>query len=129
MKKTIVLVLMLCIFQLKAVEPEVVNPEVLIGQWKLDMTPENPNDDNFATMRVDSIEGNAMHGFFYRDGVKIRKGQVNIQSGSVYAALISGDNSGEYNSAFYYKEGVLYGTTHAVNRGFLSVWTAKKVND
>ena len=100
--------------------------EVLIGTWKLDMSPQNPNDDNFAMMRIKSVSDNQLKGIFYREGVKIREGQLNTQTGVIYGALISGDNSGEYNSTFYYKNGKLYGSTHAVDRGFLSVWTATK---
>lgn len=100
--------------------------EVLIGTWKLDMSPQNPNDDNFAMMRINSVSGNKLRGTFYREGVGIRNGQLNTQTGIIYGALISGDNSGEYNSSFYYKDGKLYGSTHAVERGFLSVWIATK---
>ena len=101
---------------------------VLIGEWKLDMTPQDDTDDNFAMMRIEKIKDYSFKGVFYREGVKIREGQLNTQSDFIYGALISGDNSGEYNSTFYYKDGMLYGSTHAIGRGFLSVWTATKVD-
>jgi hypothetical protein len=65
-------------------------------------------------------------GEFYREGVQIRNAQINTQLGIIYGALISGDGTGDYNTTFYYKGGVLHGSTHAVNRNFLSVWTATK---
>ncbi|MEM6632736.1 MAG: hypothetical protein AAF694_23900 [Bacteroidota bacterium] len=102
------------------------DPEVLIGTWKLDMTPQNSSDENWAMMRVKKVSDKGFQGTFYREGVKIREGKLNTQTGTLYGALISGDNSGEYNSTFYYKEGKLYGSTHAVDREFLSVWTATK---
>lgn len=103
-----------------------VDIEVLIGSWKLDMSPETKTDNNFAIMEITEINGSSLNGFFYRDGVKIRQGRTNTQTGIIYGALISGDNSGEYNTSFYYKDGLLYGTTHAIDRDFLAVWTATK---
>lgn len=102
------------------------SPEVLIGTWKLDMSPHIEDDDNFAMMEITKVTGSEMKGTFYREGVKLREGRINTQRGIVYGALISGDNSGEYNTTFYYEDGKLYGSTHAIERGFLSVWIATK---
>lgn len=101
---------------------------ILVGKWKLDMSPQDKTDSNFAMMVITKVEDNQFEGEFYRKGVKIRNAQINTQLGHIYAALISGDNSGSYNTTFYNKEGILYGTTHAVERNFLSVWTATKEN-
>mgnify|MGYP001798001158 CR=1 FL=1 len=100
--------------------------EVLLGQWQLDMSPQDQTDDNFAMMNITKIVDGSFEGEFYREGVKIRNAQTNTQLGIIYGSLISGDRSGTYNTAFYYKDGVLYGTTHAVDRDFLAVWTAVK---
>ncbi|PTX59447.1 hypothetical protein C8N46_10935 [Kordia periserrulae] len=99
---------------------------ILVGTWVLDMSPENPNDANFAEMMITKVANNTLEGFFYREGVSIRNGKINTQLGTVYGALVSGDNSGDYNTAFYYKDGKLYGSTHALERDFLAVWTATK---
>lgn len=101
---------------------------VLIGTWKLDMSPQDTTDANFAMMKVTDIIDNSFKGEFYREGVKIRNAQINTQLGIIYGALISGDGSGEYNTTFYHQNGKLYGSTHAVDRNFLSVWTATKLN-
>ncbi|MEL6812015.1 MAG: hypothetical protein AAFP76_11820 [Bacteroidota bacterium] len=98
----------------------------LVGVWKLDMSPQDTTDENFARMEITSVTANSMEGEFYRRTVKMREGRINTQLGIIYGALISGDNSGEYYSTFYLKDGVLHGTTHARDRGFLAVWTAKK---
>lgn len=100
---------------------------VLEGYWKLDMSPENATDSNFAQMIITTVSNGALSGSFYRDGVAIREGRINTQTGTIHAALVSGDGTGQYNTAFYYKDGKLYGTTHALGRDFLSVWTATKV--
>jgi hypothetical protein len=101
-------------------------PEVLIGTWRLDMTPHKADDNQFAMMEIKSVSNGKLEGTFYRSGVKIRNGQINDLTGRVYGSLISGDNSGSYNTSFYFENGKLYGTTHAVNREFLSVWVAVK---
>ncbi len=97
----------------------------LIGTWRIDLTPHNTNDNNVAVMKIDKIKGNKLFGEFYRKGVRIQNGIINSNH-QVHAALISADNSGKYNSSFYLKDGILYGTTHAVDRDFLSVWVAVK---
>ncbi len=102
------------------------NPEVLLGKWKLDMSPQNPNDDNFAMMEIKSVKNNELKGTFYRPGVKLQNGQLNMQTERLYGALESGDNSGTYNTSFYFENGKLYGMTHAIDRGFLAVWVATK---
>ncbi|MCH2215142.1 MAG: hypothetical protein MK086_08235 [Flavobacteriales bacterium] len=103
------------------------NPQELIGTWKLDMTPHKPDDDQFAMMEIVKIKDNEFKGTFYREGVKIQNGQLNSLTGRVYGALVSSDNSGSYNSSFYLEDGKLYGSTHAIDRNFLSVWVASKV--
>lgn len=98
----------------------------LIGSWELDLTPDNQSDSKFAIMRIDQIDNNLVEGIFYRKGVKITEGRTNTQSGKIYVALVSGDNSGNYNTSFYLENGKLYGSTHSLKKDFLSVWIAKK---
>ena len=105
-----------------------VDLNVLIGKWKLDMSPQDKTDSNFAMMNITKVEGNTFEGEFYREGVKITNAQINTQLGVVYGALVSGDNSGTYNTTFVYKNGMLEGTTHSIDKKFLSVWTATKTN-
>lgn len=129
MKSLSLFILSFYLLALQSEKTSTVSPDVLLGTWQLDMTPQDPNDNNFAKMRIDWVDKNSMKGEFYRDGVKIKDGQINTLSGVVYGALVSGDNSGSYNTSFYYKEGKLYGSTHAIERNFLSVWTAVKVEE
>lgn len=108
------------------VETATLDLSLLKGHWKLDLSPEDNADTNFAKMTITSVGENTLEGTFYRDGVKMREGRINTQRGIIYAALVSGDNSGTYNTSFYYKDGILYGTTHSVDKDFLAVWTATK---
>lgn len=99
---------------------------VLIGEWTLDMSPQDKTDANFTQMKITKVTDYSFKGEFYREGVKIRNANINTQMGIIYGALVSGDNSGEYHTTFYYEDGVLHGTTHSVSRDFLAVWTATK---
>lgn len=129
MKVNVTVLILLCsVFLVSGQETDEINTEVLLGEWKLDMSPQNPNDNNFAMMRITSVDNNEMKGTFYREGVKLKNGVINTQSAIIYGALTSGDNSGEYNSAFYFENGKLYGSTHALQRGFLAIWVAEKIN-
>lgn len=107
-------------------QAEKVDTNILVGAWKIDMSPQDTTDANFAKMIITKVDNNTIKGYFYRDGVRIRNGRINTQTGIIYGALVSGDNSGEYNTSFYYKDGKLYGSTHAIEKGFLAVWTATK---
>ena len=98
----------------------------LVGLWKLDLTPEKSDDSNFAMMEITSIDTKSVKGTFYREGVSIEEGRVNTQRGIIYVALVSRDGTGQYNSSFYYQDGKLYGSTHAIKRDFLAVWIATK---
>ena len=99
----------------------------LVGTWKLDMTPNDTSDNNYASMLITEITPSTVKGEFYRTSVSIREGRVNTQSGLIYVALVSSDNSGDYNTSFYYKDGTLFGSTHSLDRDFLAVWTATKI--
>ena len=112
----------------KVVQSTEINLNELVGSWKLDMSPQDNTDSNFAMMNITKVEGNTFEGEFYREGVKITNAQINTQLGVVYGALVSGDNSGTYNTTFVYKNGMLEGTTHSIDKKFLSVWTATKTN-
>ncbi|WP_046759111.1 hypothetical protein [Kordia jejudonensis] len=105
-----------------------IDVNVLVGMWKLDMTPQDTTDENFAMMKITKVENNTFKGEFYREGVKIKNAQLNTQLGIIYGALISGDGTGDYNTTFYYKDGKLHGSTHAIERRFLAVWIATKEN-
>ncbi|MBQ0734383.1 hypothetical protein [Aquimarina celericrescens] len=124
--KTVILCITILFFQTASAQVTDIELQELKGEWKLDMSPQDTTDKNFAVMRINEIDRSSVKGTFYREGVKIKEGRVNIQLGIIYVALVSGDNSGIYNTAFYYKDDKLYGTTHAVDRGFLSVWIAQK---
>ena len=109
-------------------QPQATNQDsdYLLGQWQIDLTPTDSSDYNFATMTINDINDLQFFGEFYRTGVTIQNGRLNTSNGKVYGALISADGTGQYASSFYLNNGKLYGTTHSLDRKFLSVWTAIK---
>lgn len=127
MKKTFIplsfLLLFLCSFtqEIKIEDPFT----ELTGTWKLDLTPGDLTDDNFTEMTIKEITPLGMKGEFY--WTKMRKGQVNMDYEGIYFAFVTNDGSGDYNTSANYKQGKLTGSTHSLGRGFLSVWTAVKV--
>jgi len=125
---TLLIYFNISIFTLNDDQNESPDLNVLVGTWELDMSPENTSDANFAMMEITKVTNNSFEGFFYREGVEIQEGRINTQTGTIYGALVSGDNSGKYNTAFYYKDGILFGTTHSLSRDFLAVWTATKLD-
>jgi hypothetical protein len=122
----IIAFIFLTVLSARAQNPEENKTDVLIGEWILDMSPQDKNDENFAMMKIESVGDMRLTGIFYREGVPMQHGRINTQTDLIYGALISGDGTGDYNTSFYYKDGILYGTTHAIERDFLSVWTATK---
>jgi hypothetical protein len=117
---------LLCIGSLHAQSTNSFSPNDFVGEWQLDMTPNDSTDSNFALMRIEKVDDKGFYGVFYREGVAIEEGRINTQTAHPYGALVSRDNSGSYNTSFYFKEGKLFGSTHAIDRDFLAVWTATK---
>ncbi len=123
--KTIILISVACLFAHLDIQAQE-STDVLVGNWKLDMTPHILDDANFAIMEITSVKDNKLKGTFYREGVKLKNGHINTQTGVIHGALMSADNSGGYNTSFYFRDDKLYGSTHAVDREFLAVWVATK---
>lgn len=113
----------------KKPNPESTDLSVLIGHWKIDLSPEDDNHNNFAKMIISSVDENSVEGIFYRDGVKIKEARVAISQGIIYVSLISGDNSGTYNTSFHFNDGKSFGTTHSLDKDFLAVWKAIKLTE
>ncbi len=129
MKRVYAIILCFTVFtnlSLSAQEESSSRINQLIGKWKIDLSPYDKSDSNYAIMIIDRVSKNSIEGTFYREGVSIREGRINVQNKNIYGALVSGDNSGDYNTSFYLKNGKLYGSTHSLKKDFLAVWEAVK---
>jgi hypothetical protein len=70
------------------------------------------------------VQNGRIKGTFY--GTDFADGSTNKDWGSVCFAFTTSDGSGAYHTAGRLVNGRLEGMTHAVGRGFLSVWTAER---
>ncbi|MEM8891239.1 MAG: hypothetical protein AAGD28_24890 [Bacteroidota bacterium] len=127
MKKLLLSLSFLLAFQYSSAQDQQVKDPLkqLEGTWKLDLSPENPDDDNFTELVIKEISPLGVKGSFYYS--KVREGRVNLNFDAVYFAFVTDDGSGDYNTTAIFKEGKLMGTTHSLGRDFLSVWTGEKV--
>ncbi len=96
----------------------------LVGRWVVDLRPTPDADPYFQELVVESVEGGTITGRFY--GSPLIDGRVNEDWGTVRWAFATEDGSGRYHTAGELRDGRMVGTTHAIGRGFLSVWTAER---
>ena len=71
------------------------------------------------------VANGEVQGTFY--GSPITQSQVNTLWGRPVVAFVTNDGSGAYHTSFELVDGALRGTTHALGRQFLSVWTGKRL--
>jgi hypothetical protein len=100
-------------------------PDGLVGTWRVDLRPTPGAAPFYQTFVVTSVKGGRLGGRFY--DTEIRDGWINKDWGAVHFAFTTSDNSGAYHTAGRLVKGRIEGTTHAVGRGFLAVWTAERV--
>lgn len=107
---------------------EPANPELsaLVGTWRVDLRPAPGADPYFQSLVVAITDGE-VEGSFY--DTTFRDFQSNVDWGPLHFAFVTEDGSGIYHTSGRLVEGRLEGTTHALGRGFLAVWTAERVED
>lgn len=103
------------------------DPSVLVGTWKVDLRPTPDAPEYFQKFEVRAVAGDSLVGTFYYSDVA--NGRINTAWGKVRFAFVTSDGSGKYNTSGTYEDGKLEGMTHATGRGFLSYWTATRVED
>ena len=101
-----------------------ITAEDLIGTWQVDLRPTPESDPYFTELVITQVEENTIYGTFY--GSPIKFGQVNTVWGKLHFAFVTSDGSTTYNTSGMWVDGELEGTTHALERGFLGVWSAEK---
>lgn len=101
------------------------DPQQLVGSWTVDLRPTPDADGYFQEMVVESVEEGRLTGSFY--GSPIRNSHLNLAWGAVRFAFVTDDGSGEYHHSAVLADERVEGTTHSVQRGLLSYWTATRV--
>jgi len=99
-------------------------PAALVGTWTVDLRPTPDAEPYSKTFVVERVEGRTLEGSFYDS--TLSDGHVNADWGAVHFAFTTRDGAGEYHTAGVLEGGRLRGTTHAVGRGFLAVWSAER---
>lgn len=114
-----------------ATAPVVVAPvsaEPLLGQWRVDLTSspsEGVKGRYYTDMVIDSVKGDRVTGTFY--GSRMENGRINRSWGGIRFAFITRDGGGGvYHHSGEMVDGrLIRGLSHAIDRDFLSVWTAQ----
>ena len=103
---------------------ESVDPQVLLGTWKVDLRPKPSAPDYFKKFVVTSVSGNNFEGIFY--DTPLTQGHINVTWGAVRIAFDTEDRSGPYHHSAVLHGGVLEGLTNSTGRSFLAYWSAVK---
>jgi hypothetical protein len=112
-------------------DPSTIAPvpaDTIIGPWRVDLTA-SPSEGKagryYTDMVITSVEGNRITGTFY--GSAMEHGRINRSWGSVRFAFITRDGGGgTYHHSGEFVDGrLIRGLSHAIDRDFLSVWTAQ----
>jgi hypothetical protein len=100
------------------------DPQVLVGTWKVDLRPKPTDPPYYQDFVVLSINGRTFTGPFY--GAPIEQARINTDWGAVRIAFVTADQSGPYNHSATLIAGRLEGLTNSTGRAFLSYWSAAK---
>ena len=101
-----------------------VDPQGLIGAWKVDLRPTPSAQAYFQEFVVSSVKGKSFAGTFY--GAPIEQARINTDWGTVRIAFVTSDQSGPYNHSATLIGSRLEGLTNSTGRDFLSYWSAVK---
>ena len=101
-----------------------ISPKDLIGNWQVDLRPSPGSDPYYTDLNITEVKDNTFKGSYY--GSPIKHGNINTSWGKLHFAFVTSDGSTTYHSTGQLIDGKLVGTTHALERDFLSVWTGEK---
>jgi len=106
---------------------EAQSAQPLVGQWRVDLTSsprEGVTGRYYTDFVVTSVDDNRIEGTFY--GSPIEQGRINRSWGGVRFAFVTHDGGGgTYNHSGELVDGrLIRGLSQALDRDFLSVWTA-----
>ena len=109
-----------------AVSREPPSAAPLVGQWRVDLTNKPGDGAYYAEMTITGVEGDRITGTFYDS--PIEKGRITRDWGTVRFAFVTRDGGGGvYNHSGEFVDGrLIRGLSHALDRDFLSVWTADR---
>ena len=101
--------------------------EALVGAWTVDLRPAPEAAYYAVPFVVEAATDSTMEATFY--GSPVREAVLNGAWGEVRFAFVTSDGGTTYHTTGILHDGWLEGTTHAIERGFLSYWTATRDAD
>lgn len=109
-----------------AVSRDTPSADPLLGTWRVDLTNQPGDTPYYAEMVITAVKDDRIAGAFY--GSPMEKGRITRDWGTVRFAFVTRDGGGGvYNhSGELVDSRLLRGLSHALDRDFLSVWTADR---
>ncbi len=101
-----------------------VDPDALIGTWRVDLRPSPDSDPYYKQFVVTSVDGNSFTGTFY--DTPVSEARINADWGNIRIAFVTTDGSGAYHHSAVLDRNTLEGMSNSTGRGFLSYWSAKR---
>ncbi len=99
--------------------------EDLVGRWKVDLRPTPDAEAYYQDMIIERQEDGLGVTFYSTPAEDV---EVNVDWGQVAFAFRTADGSGGYFTSGRLVGDRIEGQTHAVGRGFFSLWTAERVD-
>ncbi|MEM1071454.1 MAG: hypothetical protein AAGH71_01340 [Planctomycetota bacterium] len=101
------------------------DPQTLVGDWTIDLRSMPDAEPSPATLSITSVDAEAgtFEGTFYNGMSELTETRFNTDWQGIRFAFITSDGQSRYHTQGTLRGGSLAGTTHAVERGFLAVWT------
>ncbi|MEM8560498.1 MAG: hypothetical protein AAGG50_21960 [Bacteroidota bacterium] len=123
--RTAALLLVLPLWLGTAPGPTPADPSALVGTWTVDLRPMPDAEGYTQPFTVTAVhDDGTFEAQFYGSPVQVAR--YNADWDVLHVAFVTTDGSTRYLHAARLEDGQLRGTTHAVERGFLSVWTAER---
>ncbi len=112
--------------QIQPEEPPIPGVEAMLGTWDVDLRPTPDSDEYLMKLTLSRNDAGELEATFYNGSVA-----SNIVTNALFdrphVAFLTTDGAGDYHTQLsLLPDGTIEGTTHAVARDFLSVWTGKR---
>lgn len=101
-----------------------VDPQLLVGAWKIDLRPTPDAEAYYQRFVVESVEGRTFTGSFY--GSPVCEARLNGDWGALRFSFVTSDGSGQYLHSGVLRDGRLDGMSNSTGRDFLNVWRGER---
>ncbi|NNE43121.1 MAG: hypothetical protein HKN12_02845 [Gemmatimonadetes bacterium] len=99
----------------------------LVGTWRVDLRQTPDAEPYYQEFVVKEAADGTFKGTFYK--TKIKEARVNTDWGDLHFAFVTDPGKSPYHTSGRLVDGRLEGTTHSLERNFVSVWSAEKVQE